>query len=227
VRLHRLEVPRLNKDDDPTTGIFLTCDPLDGVNGYPDVANPYSYVHNDPLNKTDPTGLRPSDTSFASTQAASPCPAGEQPRSTPGSPSTHTSSYEVCSPPWENDAFVDFVNWLAGWSKALALATFHANLQRFTTSPVNENLGFVQGMAAIKSGADLRSCAPTGTAVGGGFGAVKAHAMCLWNVPRVAVGAFIRQWETHVGAFAGMYLGEGQGATAVRAATATNGRRTR
>lgn len=46
---------------DPETGTFSTRDPLDGVNGTPTVANPYHYADNDPLNKTDPTGMRPSD----------------------------------------------------------------------------------------------------------------------------------------------------------------------
>lgn len=50
-----------NRDYDPTTGTFLTRDPLDGVNGTPDVANPYAYVSNDPLNHVDPLGLRKQD----------------------------------------------------------------------------------------------------------------------------------------------------------------------
>ncbi len=45
----------------PGFGAFLTPDPLDGVDGTPTVANPYHYADNDPLNKTDPTGLRPND----------------------------------------------------------------------------------------------------------------------------------------------------------------------
>jgi len=46
---------------DPQTGTFLTKDPLDGVDGQPTVANRYHYVDNDPLNRTDPLGLRPND----------------------------------------------------------------------------------------------------------------------------------------------------------------------
>jgi len=49
---------------DPTTGTFLTRDPLDGVNGTPVVANPYAYADNDPLNRVDPLGLRPCDANF-------------------------------------------------------------------------------------------------------------------------------------------------------------------
>lgn len=45
----------------PATGQFTEPDPLDGINGTPTVANPYHYTDNDPLNKTDPTGLRPND----------------------------------------------------------------------------------------------------------------------------------------------------------------------
>lgn len=40
---------------------FLTRDPLPGVEGTTSVANPYTYSHNDPLNKTDPLGLRAQD----------------------------------------------------------------------------------------------------------------------------------------------------------------------
>jgi RHS repeat-associated protein len=46
---------------DPTTGTFLTRDPLDGVNGTTTVGNPYAYGYNDPLNMVDPTGMRPTD----------------------------------------------------------------------------------------------------------------------------------------------------------------------
>lgn len=46
---------------DPRTGTLLTRDPLDGVNGTSTVANAYHYADNDPLNKTDPLGLRPDD----------------------------------------------------------------------------------------------------------------------------------------------------------------------
>ena len=42
-------------------GVTITRDPLDGEDGQPDVANPYTYVHNDPLNLTDPTGMRAHD----------------------------------------------------------------------------------------------------------------------------------------------------------------------
>jgi RHS repeat-associated protein len=46
-----------NRDYDPTTGTFLTRDPIDGQPGTPDEANAYDYVGNDPLNYTDPLGL--------------------------------------------------------------------------------------------------------------------------------------------------------------------------
>jgi len=42
-------------------GVTITRDPLDGVNGTPDLSNPYSYVHNSPVNGTDPTGMRCTD----------------------------------------------------------------------------------------------------------------------------------------------------------------------
>ncbi len=49
------------RDYDPTTGSFLSRDPLDGVTGTSTVANPYHYADNDPANRHDPTGLQPGD----------------------------------------------------------------------------------------------------------------------------------------------------------------------
>jgi RHS repeat-associated protein len=54
-----------NRDYDPTTGQFLTPDPLDGVNGLTTVTNTHHYTNNDPINKTDPLGLRARDGSLA------------------------------------------------------------------------------------------------------------------------------------------------------------------
>ena len=48
----------------PGTAQFTAPDPLDGIDGTPTAANPYHYTDNDPLNKTDPTGLRPTDCSM-------------------------------------------------------------------------------------------------------------------------------------------------------------------
>jgi len=45
-------------------GVFTSRDPLGGVDGKTTVANPYHYTDNDPLNKTDPLGLRPCDAGF-------------------------------------------------------------------------------------------------------------------------------------------------------------------
>jgi hypothetical protein len=71
LRRHRTQIPgrcapggRRVRDYSPTTGTFLTPDPLDGVDGTPTVANPYHYTDNDPLNKTDPLGLRPEEPDF-------------------------------------------------------------------------------------------------------------------------------------------------------------------
>jgi RHS repeat-associated protein len=61
-----------NRDYDPATGTFLTPDPLDGVAGTTTETNPYHYADNDPLNKTDPLGLRPTDPFFG---LVSPYPA--------------------------------------------------------------------------------------------------------------------------------------------------------
>ncbi len=48
---------RRTRTYDPTTGTFLSPDPIDGTPGTPDEANPYDYVGNDPLNFADPLGL--------------------------------------------------------------------------------------------------------------------------------------------------------------------------
>lgn len=50
------------RDYEPATGTFLSPDPLDGVDGTTTIANPYHYTNNDPLNLSDPTGLRPGET---------------------------------------------------------------------------------------------------------------------------------------------------------------------
>lgn len=64
-----------NRDYDPATGLFLSPDPLDGVDGTTTVANPYHYTDNDPINKTDPLGLRPSDGSINDGQIGAACDA--------------------------------------------------------------------------------------------------------------------------------------------------------
>ena len=53
------------RDYDPATSRFTTRDPRDGVDGTPVVANPYHYADNDPLNRSDPTGMRPNDNLLA------------------------------------------------------------------------------------------------------------------------------------------------------------------
>lgn len=50
-----------DRNYDPTTATFLSPDPIDGQPGEPTTANEYHYVDNDPLNKIDPLGLRPTD----------------------------------------------------------------------------------------------------------------------------------------------------------------------
>jgi hypothetical protein len=47
------------------TGQFTSRDPLDCVPGTTTVTNPDHYADNDPLNRTDPTGLRARDGSFS------------------------------------------------------------------------------------------------------------------------------------------------------------------
>lgn len=67
---------------DPTTGTFITRDPMDGINGTTTEANPYHYVDNDPVNKVDPLGLRPRDTDIVPSpvSGASDCSAVNPPQ---------------------------------------------------------------------------------------------------------------------------------------------------
>ncbi len=57
----RSEAPECSYWDPTSTELFTTRDPLDGVNGTTTVANPYHYTDNDPINKVDPTGMRPNE----------------------------------------------------------------------------------------------------------------------------------------------------------------------
>lgn len=59
------------RDYQPTTAGFTTTDPLEGVPGTPTIAHPYHYADNNPLNKTDPTGMRPGASPLASDPVAS------------------------------------------------------------------------------------------------------------------------------------------------------------
>ena len=56
-----------NREYDPASGTFLSPDPLDGVDGTTTVNNPYHYTDNDPVNQTDPTGLRPNEQAMGRT----------------------------------------------------------------------------------------------------------------------------------------------------------------
>lgn len=53
------------RDYQPAVGAFTTTDPLNGLNGTAVLNNPYHYTNNNPLNLTDPTGLRPNECDFA------------------------------------------------------------------------------------------------------------------------------------------------------------------
>jgi RHS repeat-associated protein len=53
-----------NRYYQPETGTFTTRDPLDGINGTTTVSNPWHYTVNDPTNRRDPLGLRPTDGAF-------------------------------------------------------------------------------------------------------------------------------------------------------------------
>ena len=60
------------RDYQATTGRFTTTDPLDGVNGTTTIANPYHYTDNNPINLTDPTGLRTGDRPSATDERFAP-----------------------------------------------------------------------------------------------------------------------------------------------------------
>jgi RHS repeat-associated protein len=49
----------------PLTATFVAPDALDGVDGTATLSNPYHYAYNDPANREDPTGLRPTDGLFS------------------------------------------------------------------------------------------------------------------------------------------------------------------
>jgi len=49
------------REYDADTGSFLSVDPLADVAGMPTNGNPYHYGYNDPVNRADPSGLRPGD----------------------------------------------------------------------------------------------------------------------------------------------------------------------
>ncbi|MEZ5382906.1 MAG: RHS repeat-associated core domain-containing protein [Microthrixaceae bacterium] len=65
-----------NRTYDPALGIFLTPDPLDGVDGTTVLANPHHYTNNNPTNLTDPLGLSTDDSSFAPPSPPSAIPPG-------------------------------------------------------------------------------------------------------------------------------------------------------
>jgi RHS repeat-associated protein len=49
------------RDYESATGTFTTTDPLDGVPGTTTLSHPYQYGNNDPLNRTDPSGMSVKD----------------------------------------------------------------------------------------------------------------------------------------------------------------------
>lgn len=62
----------------PATGLFLTVDPLEATAGETTVANPYHYASNNPLNRVDPSGLRPGQSPFVGGDSALKCPKGQR-----------------------------------------------------------------------------------------------------------------------------------------------------
>ncbi|MBI2705041.1 MAG: hypothetical protein HYX32_07095 [Actinobacteria bacterium] len=64
-----------DRDYDPTTGTFLTRDPLGGdpAGKTTTTTNSYAYGYNDPLNRTDPLGLRSTDAAITAASKQSMC----------------------------------------------------------------------------------------------------------------------------------------------------------
>jgi RHS repeat-associated protein len=71
---------------DPKIGRFLSTDPLIGHPGSTQSINPYSYVENNPLNKTDPTGM--ADQCADSDDSCNPPPA-TKPKPKPTATGSH------------------------------------------------------------------------------------------------------------------------------------------
>ncbi len=149
------------RDYDPATGTFLTRDPLDGVDGTPTVANGYHYADNDPVNKTDPLGLRPEDGEFGfmpfptSTAGGVPitCGANEHPETTPPAGSqilggTYDGNYQCFSDPVECSA--GFLQSLLG--DRIGLALHVGCLLRRSTSPAAEALAASWAYAELRWG---------------------------------------------------------------------------
>lgn len=139
---------------------------------------------NDPLNKTDPLGLRARDAGMTAA-AMSSCPGGEV-ITTPGNPSLHESMGTEQCLPWSPGG----IDWIPG-SELRTLLRFSGYIMRHTSSPAAEAAAFPQAVAAIASGADLGICATAGTSVGGGFGPISADVLCIWNAPASAVAGFV------------------------------------
>ncbi len=62
-----------NRDFDTNLGVFLTPDPLDGVDGTSVLGNSYHYADNAPTNLIDPLGLRSLDFTIDSFSVTEPC----------------------------------------------------------------------------------------------------------------------------------------------------------
>lgn len=75
----------------PQSGQFTSRDPLDGVPTTTTYANKHAYADNDPMNKVDPTGLRPEDVELG----ALPC-AGLVPATRSGSPPNQIIGSGIC-----------------------------------------------------------------------------------------------------------------------------------
>lgn len=169
-----------HRDYDPTTGTSTTRDPLDGVSGTTTVGNPYAYGYNDPLNQTDPTGLRASDSDLN-------CGVGEEAMGTPGSPSLHesTSTVQCVSVPGTPpDPLMWGINVLAKVQPEKAIGAFLALLgASLTPDPFADADAASKAIAAVRTGASFRAgCARSSSALPVG---------CLENVSRFGSIAFI------------------------------------
>jgi RHS repeat-associated protein len=176
-----------NRDYDPSTGTFLTPDPLDSVDGEPTVGNPYHYADNDPLNKVDPLGLRPVDacTVGGHTQNAANYYAGVGESIIPSSLGLDNPVLElagVSMPSIDNPVGFDDIVSTINWTDASSL---------YCTSSTFFTVGVVAGTAAqIAIGYGLSRTA--GPRPGGGSGPVPG---VLEASPRVRSVAAINNWR--------------------------------
>ncbi len=146
-----------NRFYNSSTGQFATPDPLDGIDGTPTVANTYHYTDNDPVNKTDPLGLRPGDDELGLSAFMDMCVnvdlALDWPpwQDDPGCSSYYTELTNMTKAELL-DAAIDILQWPASLSADFSM------MQNRTPSPIADSLGLVKAAQAFLRGGDPEIC---------------------------------------------------------------------